>query len=127
MTPANDGNRVARRPLHARTGLGIACALVLVGFVALWLVGQDASADPALQVPSLVERLYPGAWHPIARGALWLLTGSAAVGVDLLFARPIAETRRGRIMVLVMAAITGGCFLAFSIGSFLGADWSVIH
>lgn len=127
MTRANDRTGVARRPMHARTGLGIACALVLVGFVVLWLVGQDASADPTLQVPTLVERLYPGAWHPFARGSLWLATGAAAVGVDLLFARPITETRRGEIGILILTAITGASFLAFSIGSFLGADWSVIH
>ncbi len=113
--------------MGARTGLGIACALVLVGVVVLWLVGQDASADPTLQVPSLIERIYPGAWHPFARGTLWLVTGAAAVGVDLLFARPIAETRRGEIATVILAVITGASFLAFSIGSFLGADWSVIH
>lgn len=107
--------------------MGIACAAALIVFVVLGLLGQDASADPTLQVPSLVERLYPGAWHPIARGILWLLTGAAAVGIDLLFARPIAENRRGEVTVLVSAVVTGISFLTFAVGSFLGADWSVIH
>ncbi|MEX2556513.1 MAG: hypothetical protein WEB06_12915 [Actinomycetota bacterium] len=113
--------------MSSRTGLGIACGVVLVAVVALWLVGQGVSADPTLRVPSLVERLYPGTWHPMARGMLWLISGAAAVGIDLLIARPIAESRRGEVMVVVLAFVTGACFLAFAIGSFAGAGWSVIH
>ena len=110
-----------------RRQLLTACLLVLFAFLGLFLVGQTVSTDPTLEVPTLAERLYPGTWPPVARGFLWLIAGAAAVGFDLFVVRPIVETRRGEIMVVVSAVITGGSFLAFAIASFLGAAWTVIH
>ena len=106
--------------------LGV-CLLILFGFVALFLVGQTVSNDPTLEVPTLAERLYPGTWPPVARGLLWLITGSAAVGFDLLVVRPFAETRRGEVLVIASAVVTGASFLVFAVASFFGAAWTVIH
>lgn len=107
--------------------LAIACVAVSIAFIALWFVGQEASADPSLDVPWLVARLYPGTWHPFARGMLWLFVAATAVGFDMLVAYPRARTRAGRAGAAALAGVTGACFLAFAAGSFAGADWSVIH
>ncbi len=112
---------------RARTRIGVACALVVLAFVAFWIFGQEVSADPSLEAPPLAEALYPGTWPPVPRGIAWLIAGAAAVGFDLLVMVPRAETRFGRRAAQVLGTITGASFLAFAIGTFFAADWSVIH
>lgn len=112
---------------RTRTRLGVGCVLISIAFVGLWFVGQEASADPTLNVPDVVAYLYPGTWPPAARGLLWLFVGATAVGFDLLVMYPRAQTRAGRAGVVAAGAITGSSFGAFAIGSFAGAPWSVIH
>lgn len=112
---------------RTRTRLGIACVLVSLAFIAFWFIGQEASADPTLDVPGFVAGLYPGTWPPVARGMLWLFVGATAVGFDLIIMYPRAQTRAGRTGVATLAAMAGASFGAFAIGSFAGAPWSVIH
>lgn len=111
----------------AKLRLGIASLVASIAFIALWFVGQEASADPTLDVPGFVANLYPGTWPPVARGILWLFVGATAVGFDLAVMYPRAETRAGRASAATLAAIAGASFLAFAVGSFAGAPWSVIH
>lgn len=105
----------------------IVCVVVSLAFIAFWFIGQEASADPTLDVPGFVASLYPGTWPPVARGLLWLFVGATAVGFNLTMMHPRTETRAGRIALAAATGITGACFLAFAIGSFAGAPWSVIH
>jgi hypothetical protein len=105
----------------------VACYVISIVFIAFWFVGQEASADPTLDPPEILVRLYPGTWPPVARGVLWLFVGATAVVFNLTTMFPRAHTRAARIGVGVSTAITGACFVAFAIGSFAGADWSVIH
>ncbi len=115
---------VSRR---ARARLLVACMVVSFAFLAFWFIGQEASADPTLDVPGVVAGLYPGTWPPVARGLLWLFVGATAVGFNLTMVYPRAQTRTGRVALVAATGITGSCFLAFAVGSFAGAPWSVIH
>ena len=118
------GLRISRR---ARTWFAVSCVLVSITFIALFLVGQELSADPELDVSGIAAGLYPGSWPPIARGLLWLFVAATAVGFDLFIVYPRAETRAGRAGVATLAVLAGTSFGAFAIGSFAGASWSVIH
>lgn len=111
---------------RARTIVGVACALMVLTFSALWFVGQETSTESALAGRS-PNRMYPGTWPPAARGFLWLFAGVAAVGFDILIMRRVAETQRGRDAVTAFAVVTGAAFLLFAIASFLNTDWSVIY
>ena len=105
----------------------VACMTVSLAFIAFWFIGQEASADPTLDVPAIVANLYPGTWPPVARGLLWLFVGGTAVGFNLTMMYPRTQTKAGRIALAAATTITGACFLIFAIGSFAGAPWSVIH
>lgn len=107
-----------------RAALAAVSLLLVVGFVGIWILGQNATG--ATVPDTFLVYLYPGTWHPVARGFLWLAVGAAAVVFDLLML-DIAETDRGRRFLLAGAAVTGMCFLVFAIGSFASAPWSVIH
>lgn len=108
----------------ARAALAAACVVLVAGFVGIWILGQQATG--ATMPDTLLVHLYPGTWPPVARGFLWLVVGTAAVLFDLLMI-DIAETDRGRKLVLAAATVTGLCFLIFAVGSFASAPWSVIH
>ena len=110
-----------------RTRIGVACAVVVVLFVGFWIFGQEVSADPELEAPPIAAALYPGSWAPVPRGIAWLIAGAAAVGFDLLVMAPRALTARGRRFAVIAAVITGGSFAIFAVGTFVEADWSVIH
>lgn len=112
---------------RARTRIAVTGIVVSLFYVLFWFVGQEASSDPTLSVPGLVAALYPGTWHPVARGILWLVVGASWVWFDLAVMHPRAQTRAGRAAVIVAAGVTGVCFLVFAIGSFVAAPWSVIH
>lgn len=112
---------------HSQHRLGFVCVGISLAFLALWFVGQEASSDPTLQVPALLERLYPGTWHPFARGVLWLFTGATAVWLDLAVMAPRAASAAGRRAAVALAIVSGASFAAFAVGSFIAAPWSVIH
>lgn len=109
---------------RARAVIGAASALFVLFFAFIWTFGQEISASEVAGEP---KGIYPGVWPPAARGVLWLAAGAAAVTFDLLVARPLTETPRGRRAVGVFAAVTGTAFLIFAIGSFAATDWSIIH
>jgi hypothetical protein len=126
MMPSSVDDRRLRPAVagRARAALAAGCVLLVAGFVAVWILGQQATG--ATEPDSFLIRLYPGTWPPVARGFLWLIVGAAAVVFDLLVL-DIAETRRGRRMIAAAAVVTGACFLVFAVASFVSAPWSVIH
>lgn len=107
-----------------RAAVAVACLLLVAGFVGIWILGQNATG--ATVPDTFLVHVYPGTWPPAARGILWLVVGAAAVVFDLLML-DIAETERGRTLLLAGAGMTGTCFLIFAVGSFASAPWSVIH
>jgi len=125
ISPAADSERF-RLPVEggARAALAAACLLLVAGFVGIWILGQNATG--ATVPDTFLVHLYPGTWPPFARGVLWLAVGAAAVVFDLLML-DIAETERGRTLLLAVAGMTGLCFFTFAVGSFARAPWSVVH
>lgn len=118
------GAEVSRRRF---TRLIVVCMILSVGFIILWFVGQEASADPTLEAPAFLVKLYPGTWPPVGRGFLWLFVAATTVGFNLTVMYPRAETKAGRIGLGITTGVTVTCFIAFAIGSFANAPWSVIH
>lgn len=125
-----DDRSKSGRSDRVRTAILVGSALFVLAFVGIWFVGQDAASsayDPEFDPSTLTQRIYPGTWAPWARGLLWLAAGTVAVVFNLAFATTPELSERGRKLAQAAAVVSGATFLAFSIGSFAGADWSVIH
>lgn len=104
-----------------RTLAGLAAALAVLAFSALWFAAREVGGGNAASFRR-PARVFPTTWPPAVRGALWLAAGAVAVAFDLAVVRAGAESRRAKDAATAFAVVTGTAFLIFAVMTFLNVS-----